>query len=155
MPRPVETLPARREGGAQRRVRAATTSKRDAERARIVLLRAQGVRQQDVADQLGVSLGCVNRWSQRFDVAGIAGLRDRSGRGRRRSIPLETVEKVVTEAGRKPPGRQRWSTRSLAAATGVSHSTVQRIWADHDLKPHRIKTFKLSRTSSSRSSSGT
>ena len=51
----------------------------------------------------------------------------------------------MTEAGRKPPGRQRWSTRSLAAATGVSHSTVQRIWADHDLKPHRIKTFKLSR----------
>ena len=147
MPRPVETLEillAEKEE-LERRVRAASTSRRDAERARIVLLRAQGVRQKDVAAQVGVSLGCVNRWSQRFDVAGIAGLRDRPGRGRRQSISLKTVEKVVTEAGRKPPGRQRWSTRSLAAATGVSHSTVQRIWADHDLKPHRTKTFKLSR----------
>ena len=147
MPRPVEALeivPAEQQE-LERRVRAATTPRRDAERARIVLLRAQGVRQKDIAEQLGVSIGSVNRWSQRFDVDGIAGLRDRPGRGRRRSIPLKTVQKVVTEAGRKPPGRQRWSTRSLAAATGVSHSTVQRIWAEHDLKPHRTKTFKLSR----------
>ena len=55
------------------------------------------------------------------------------------------MEKVATEAGRNPPGRQSWSTRSLAAATGVSHSTVQRIWAGHDLMPHRTTTFKVSR----------
>ena len=103
------------------------------------------MRQRDIAEQLGVSIGSVNRWSQRFDVAGIAGLRDRPGRGHQRSIPLKTVGKVVTEAGRKPPGRQRWSTRSLAADAGVSSATVQRIWADHDLKPHRTKTFQLSR----------
>ena len=147
MPRPVGTLeigPAEQQA-LERRVRATTTARRDVERARIVLLRAQGVRQKDIAAQLGVSIGSVNRWSQRFDVDGLAGLRDRPGRGRRRSIPWQTVEKVVAEAGRKPPGRQRWSTRSLAAATGVSHSTVQRIWAEHDLKPHRSKTFKLSR----------
>ena len=144
MPRPVETLdilPAEREE-LERRVRAASTARRDADRARIVLLRCAGVRQTDSAAQLGVSVGCVNRWSQRFDGAG---LHDRPGRGRRRSIALETVEKVVIEAGRKPPGRQRWSTRSLAAATGVSHATVQRIWADHNLKPHRTKTCKRSR----------
>ena len=146
MPRPVETLqilPAEQQE-LERRVRAATASRRDADRARIVLLRVQGVRQKDIAAQLGVSIGSVNRWSQRFGVDGIAGLRDRPGRGRRRSIPLQTVQRVVSEAGRKPPGRERWSTRSLAAATGVSHSTVQRIWADHDLKPHRTETCKLS-----------
>jgi len=146
VPRPVETLqilPVEQQE-LERRVRAATASRRDADRARIVLLRVQGVRQKDIAAQLGVSIGSVNRWSRRFDVDGIAGLRDRPGRGRRRSIPLQTVQRVVTEAGRKPPGRQRWSTRSLAAATGVSHSTVQRILADHDLKPHRTETCKLS-----------
>lgn len=146
-PGPVETheiLPAEKDE-LERRVRAATTSRRDAEWARIVLLRAQGVRQKEIAEQLGVSIGSVNRWLQRFDVDGIAGLRDRPGRGRQRSIPWRTMEKVVTEAGRKPPGRQCWSTRSPAAAPSVSHSTVQRIWADHDLKPHRTKTFNLSR----------
>ena len=146
MARPVETLELQpsEQQELERRVRAATTSQRAVTRARIVLLRAQGLRQQDVATQLGLSLGCVNRWSQRFAVAGLAGLQDRAGRGRRRSIPLETVAKIVSEAGRKPPGRQRWSTRSLAAVSGVSHATVQRIWAEHDLQPQRTKNFKLS-----------
>lgn len=133
--RPVEALeivPAKQQE-LERRVRAATTPKRDAERVRIVLVRAQGVRQKDLAEQLGVSIGCVYRWSQRFDSDGIAGLLDRPGRGRWRSIPLQTVQKVVTEAGLTLPGRQLRSTRSLAAATGVSHSTVHRIWAEHDL----------------------
>ena len=146
MARPVETLELQpsEQQELERRVRAATTSQRAVIRARIVLLRAQGLRQQDVATQLGLSLGCVNRWSQRFAVDGLHGLQDRAGRGRHRSIPLETVAKIVSEAGRKPPGRQRWSTRSLAAVSGVSHATVQRIWAEHDLKPQRTKNFKLS-----------
>ncbi len=146
MARPVAVLDLHPEEQREleRRVRAATTSRRDCQRARIVLLRAQGVKQRDVAERLGVSVACVNKWSQRFDREGLAGLRDLPGRGRRPTIPLETVEKVATEAGRTPPGRQRWSTRTLAAAVGIAPSSVGRIWHQQGLKPHRTKTFKLS-----------
>ena len=146
MARPVAVLDLHPEEQREleRRVRAATTSRRDCQRARIVLLRAEGVKQRDVAERLGVSVACVNKWSQRFDREGLAGLQDMPGRGRRPTIPLETVEKVVTEAGRTPPGRQRWSTRTLAAAAGIAPSSVGRIWHQQGLKPHRTKTFKLS-----------
>ncbi len=146
MARPVAVLDLHPEEQREleRRVRAATTSRRDCQRARIVLLRAEGVKQRDVAERLGVSVACVNKWSQRFDREGLAGLRDLPGRGRRPTIPLQTVEKVVTEAGRTPPGRQRWSTRTLAAAVGIAPSSVGRIWHQQGLKPHRTKTFKLS-----------
>ncbi len=126
------------------RVRAASTSRRDSERARIGLLRAEGLKQQEVAARLGPSVDCVNKWSQRFDREGIAGLRDKPGRGWRPSIPMETVEQVITQAGQAPPERRRWSTRSLAAETGSSASSVGRTWRRQDLKPHRTRTFKLS-----------
>ncbi len=128
----------------ERRVRATTTSQRDFRRARIVLLRCQGLSQREVAQQVGVSVACVSRWSRRFDVEGIAGLNERPGRGRRPSIPVATVKKVVTEAGQKPAGRGRWSTRTMANRAGISQSSVSRIWRRNDLKPHRTRTFKLS-----------
>ena len=65
----------------ERRVRASTTSGRDSIRARIVLMRSEGVRQQEVASRLGVSVPSVNKWSQRFDREGLGGLKDKSGRG--------------------------------------------------------------------------
>ncbi len=130
MARPIEVLDMLPEEHAEleRRVRAATTSQRDCLRARIVLLRHEGLSQREVSQRLGCSVACVNRWSQRFDAEGIAGLQDQSGRGRRPSIPTDTVEKVITEAGQKPTGRSRWSTRSMAGEAGVSQSTVSRIW---------------------------
>ena len=146
MARPVEALGILDEERTEleRRVRASTTSRRDCLRARIVLLRSQGLSQRQVAEQVAVSVACVSRWSRRFDVDGIAGLRDRPGRGRRPSIPPATVEKVVAQAGQKPPGGTRWSTRSMARHAGVSQSTVSRIWRRNGLKPHRTRTFKLS-----------
>ena len=146
MARPIEALellPEEREE-LERRVRAATTSQRDCLRARIVLLRHQGLSQREVAQRVGVSVPCVNRWSQRFDAEGIAGLADQPGRGRRPSIPAAKVEQVLTQAGQQPAGRARWSTRSMAREAGVSASTVGRIWRRNGLKPHRTKTFKLS-----------
>ena len=145
MARPIEALelaPHEREE-LERRVRASTTSRRDGVRARIVLLRHQGLSQHEVAERLGVSVPCVNRWSQRFDAEGIAGLRDQPGRGRRPSIPAAKVEQVLTQAGQQPAGRARWSTRSMAREAGVSASTVGRIWRRNGLKPHRTKTIKL------------
>jgi len=128
----------------QCRCRAATASKRDSLRAAIVLQCSEGKRQADIAGELGVSIACVNKWSQRFERDGLNGLKDKLGRGRKPSIAPEVVEKVITKATRPPEGRTRWSTRSMAEAVGVSHSTVQRIWSANDLKPHRTRTFKLS-----------
>lgn len=128
----------------ERRVKASTTAKRDVLRAEIVLKRADGNSQQDVASQLGVSVACVNKWSQRFEHEGLVGLKDRPGRGRKPSIPLETVERVVTEVTRPPKPRTRWSVRSMAREVGISPDSVNRIWRDHDIKPHLTRTFKVS-----------
>ena len=139
----IELTPAEQEE-LHRRVRARTSSKRDSLRAAIVLRCADGVRQVDVAQELGVSTPCVNKWSQRFAREGLAGLTEKAGRGRKPSIPVETVARVVTEAGKKPECKARWSTRSMAKAVGISQSSVHRIWKANDLKPHLTEGFKLS-----------
>ncbi len=107
-------------------------------------MRAGGCSQREAARQLGVSVPSVNKWSQRFDLEGLAGLFDKPGRGAKRSIPDPTVKRIIEMAGPAPPGRRRWSTRSAAAAAGVSSDTVSRIWRGQGLKPHRSRTFKVS-----------
>ena len=146
MARPVSILELTTEESQElhRRVQASTTTRRDHLRARIILLRAREMRQQDVAEALGVSIVCVNKWSQRFEREGLEGLRDKRGRGRRGTIPLETVEQVITQVGQARQGRRRWSTRTMASEAGVSAASVQRIWRRHALKPHLRQTFKLS-----------
>jgi transposase len=128
----------------QRRVNAPTASKRDSERAKIVLLRASGMRQEDVAKQLGCSSPMVSKWSARFRRDGLEGLVDKAGRGRKPRLAVEQVEKVITQVSQPPKGRERWSTRSMAKAANMSHSTVQRLWHANDLKPHQTKVFKVS-----------
>ena len=71
----------------QRRLNSPTTAQRDSLRAAIVLRRGEGITQEQVAEQLGVSKACVNKWSQRFEREGLEGLKDRKGRGRPASIP--------------------------------------------------------------------
>ena len=140
----------------ERRVRASTTSGRDSIRARIVLMRSEGVRQQEVASRLGVSVPSVNKWSQRFDREGLGGLKDKSGRGAKSSIPLATVRRVIEEAGKSPAGRRRWSTRSLAREVGISAHSVARIWQEPRAQaPPSAHPSKSPRTRSSRRSSGT
>jgi transposase len=128
----------------QRRVRSAKTSKRDFLRARIILLRAEGTKQQDVADQLGVSHVIVSKWTRRFMQQGLAGLNDAKGRGRKPSLAPEKVEAVITKATQPPAGRIRWSVRSMARETGISPYSVHRIWRANQIKPHLVKTFKVS-----------
>lgn len=128
----------------EQRVRASTTSQRDGLRARIVLLRAEGRTLHDVAQHLQVSVPCVCKWSQRFEREGLDGLRDRTGRGRKPSLPASTVQRVIAAASQAPPGRARWSTRTLAAHLGLSHGSVARIWRSQNLKPHLKRTSKLS-----------
>ena len=128
----------------QHRARAPTATQRDSLRARIVLQRAEGHRERDVADALGVSLTTVSIWSRRFEEQGLEGLQDKAGRGRKPWLPAEKVEQVLTRVTQPPKGKQRWSTRTMAAAAGMSHQSVHRIWRQNDLKPHRVRTFKVS-----------
>ena len=117
---------------------------RDRERAAIILLRLDGVGVEDAAARLDTTAKRVSLWSRRFATSGLAGLDERPGRGRKPSIPAEQVARVITEVTRPPGGRSRWSIRSMGRHAAISASSVQRIWSRNDLKPHRLKTFKLS-----------
>jgi transposase len=128
----------------QRAARSKTGSQRSGLRARIVLRRAEGSSETDVAEALGVSLTTVSLWSRRFELEGLKGLEDRPGRGRKPWLPAEKIKQVVTRVVQPPRGRKKWSTRSMAAAAGLSHQSVHRIWKANDLKPHLRRTFKIS-----------
>lgn len=128
----------------ERRVKSPTSSQRDSLRAAIVLRRSEGIKQEQVAEELGVSKNAVNKWSQRFEREGLKGLVDKKGRGRPPSISPEKVEQVITRATQPPKPRKRWSTRTMAREMGISPDSVGRIWRANDIKPHLTKTFKLS-----------
>ena len=120
MARPISILELTSEEAQElkRRVQATTTSQRDHLRAQIVLLRAHGMKQHDVAETLGVSIVCVNKWSQRFERHGLSRLQDQPRRGRQRTISLEKIEQVITQAGQAPPGRRRWTGRRPTERVG-------------------------------------
>jgi transposase len=128
-----------------RRERGSSTPKRDSLRAAIVLRKAQGLRQADIAAELNVSRVAITKWTTRFMTHGLAGLADQQGRGRRPSLPTDTVSAIITRATQPPPGRTRWSVRSMARAVGVSRHAVHQIWRRNELKPHLTRTFKLSK----------
>ena len=129
----------------RRRARASTSTQRDSLRARIILARAEGQKEEAVSASIGVSLNTVSLWSKRFEEEGLAGLADKPGRGRKPSLPAEKIRQAITTVTQPPPGRQRWSTRSMASALGISHQSVQTIWHKNDLKPHLTRTFKISK----------
>jgi transposase len=99
-----------------------------------------------IAGEVGVSPATVIRWRERFVRAGLAGsLKVLPGRGRKPSIPASKVEEIVRLTLHETPlGETHWSCRTMAERVGVSHTTVQKIWAARGLKPHRVDTFKLS-----------
>ena len=146
MARPIKVLSASEEVRAElkRRANGRATEHRDRFRAKIILLRLDGVKIEDVAARLKTSMRTVSIWSSRFEKAGLDGLADKGGQGRKPSLPAAKVARVISEATRPPEGMSRWSVRSMARHTGMSHSTVQRIWAMNELKPHITRTFKLS-----------
>jgi len=127
--------------------RSQTARHREVQRAQALLLAADGVANTRIGAELGVSPTSVRNWRERFAVEGLRGIGVvRAGRGRKPSIPAEKVQAIVhATLHEKPPGGEtHWSCRSMAKAQGVSSATVQRIWSARDLKPHRVKTFKLS-----------
>jgi transposase len=117
------------------------------QRARIVTMAAEGVTSQAIAQQVAISRPTVQLWRERFLALRVAGLEQDAPRpGRIPSIPESKVRAVVDATlHTKPPTATHWSVRRMAKAQGVSPMSVQRIWKQHGLKPHLIRTFKISR----------
>ena len=114
-------------------------------RCRIVLAAADGEPSKDIAARLGCSTQTVGRWRGRFARRGLDGLHDEPRPGKPRSIADEDVERVIVKTLEdKPPNATHWSTRSMAAATGMSQTAISRIWRAFGLKPHQTEAFKLS-----------
>ena len=126
-------------------VRAHGTPQQVVMRCRIVLLAHQGRSDLAIADELGVNRHTCRLWRQRFIAEGPEGLWEvAEGRGRKPQSGL--AEQIINATLKtKPKGQTHWSSRTLAKAQGVHASTVQRIWREHGLQPHRQETFKLSR----------
>ena len=112
----------------------------------MLLAAAAGEANTGIAERLGVTVVTVRAWLARFEETGLADLGVvHVGRGRKPSIPQEKVEEIVhTTLHEKSEGETHWSCRSMARAKGVSPATVQRIWSARNIKPHRVRTFKLS-----------
>ena len=129
----------------EKTVRCTTSAVRDVFRARIVLLAAKGSQSRDIAAELDAGQDTVSKWRRRFDQRRLEGLIDRPGRGRKRHYDDQSIERIVEDTLHSTPEQAtHWSTRTMAKHAGVSHTTVQRIWHAHELKPHLLHTFKLS-----------
>jgi transposase len=127
------------------RVRRRKIARADALRAEIVLLAADGLSNCAIAEEIGVSRMTVLTWRRRFAVKRFDGLDDEPRCGAPRKIGDDKIADVVTKTLKTMPSHAtHWSARSMAKASGLSVSTVHRIWSAFSLQPHRSETFKLS-----------
>lgn len=116
-------------------------------RCRIILAVGRGESESATALRLGVNRKTVRLWRDRFAREGLNGLWEIApGRGRKASYGPDQIKAVIdTTLQSKPKGNTHWSCRLMAANQGISKSTVSRLWQSHNIKPHRTRTFKLSR----------
>ena len=119
---------------------------RVAQRATMLLLAAESKQDKEIAHELGMVASTVALWRHRFLALGVPGIeKDAPRPGRKPTIAAERVQEIIRKTTQEtPPHATHWSTRSMAQAAGVSEATVRRLWHKHGLKPHRVKSFKLS-----------
>ena len=131
----------------ERWARGRSTQARLVGRANIVLLAADGKENREIATETGFTRPTVGLWRTRFAVKRIAGIEKDAPRGGRRPTRANRLARQILErtTQTKPKNATHWSVRTMAAATGVSCSMVHRIWRSHNLQPHRVRTFKISR----------
>ena len=141
---PTILLPTEQERELTRLARSKRTSVRLAQRARIVLLAAQGLQNKDIAEQLGIGRVQVARWRERYLECGLQGIERDLPRGAP-ALKVDVAKLVEMTTQTTPEAATHWSTRKMGAALGVSASTVMRHWQAHGLKPHIVRGFKVSR----------
>jgi putative transposase len=126
--------------------RSRTLPARQVTRAKIVLLADAGHANLGIAAQLGIERHTVRRWRNRFAAEGVDGIaKERGARGRKPTKRRRHARRIIeTTLNTTPPNATHWSIRTLAKHLGVSIAMVQRVWREHKLQPHRVKTFKLS-----------
>lgn len=130
-----------------RMANSSTLPHRKVVQAKALLLAARGMANEEIARRFEVDSDTVRRWRTRFAEKGSAGVGViAKGRGRRSSLPAGTVAEVLrlTRQERPADGSTHWTTRSMARRVGIGKDAVARIWADHDLKPWKVETFKVS-----------
>jgi transposase len=149
MPRPTPVLVVSKEQQMQIEawLAALGTPQQVALRGRIVLLAGLGKSEAAIAAEMNVNRKTVRLWRERFDAEGLPGLWEIApGRGRKATFGPERVKAVIDATLQsKPKGMTHWSCRLMATNQGLSKSTVSNLWRSHNIKPHRTKTFKLSR----------
>ncbi len=149
MPRSVQQLTVSRDQQEQIELWLAAmgTPQQVALRCRIVLAAAAGEPERVIAANLKINRKTVRLWRERFTTLGLQGLWEIApGRGRKPTYNSDRIKAVIdTTLQSKPKGSTHWSCRTLAANQGISKSTVSNLWRSHNLKPHRTRTFKLSR----------
>jgi len=123
-----------------------STPARQVLRAKIVLAAAEGKENQAIAEELGTDRMLVGLWRKRFFEKGLAGIEKDAPRSGRKPTARHAIAKKIIEwtTQKKPANATHWSTRTLALELGTSHAMVSRVWRANGLKPHLVKTFKLS-----------
>ncbi|WP_419594331.1 helix-turn-helix domain-containing protein, partial [Thiolapillus sp.] len=122
-------------------VRSSLSPVRLAQRAQIVLMASDGMRNQDIAKALGIGRVKVSRWRNRYAQSGLAGIERDLPRGAPpQKVDIKRLVDLTTQ--HKPAGATHWSTRKAAAELGVNASTISRHWRRLGLKPHLEQTFK-------------
>ena len=143
---PLVQLSQEQRATLEKATRSMSGSVRFAQRAKIIVLAAEGRQDIAIAQALGITRQKAARWRARFVALGIDGLRrDAFWPGRKKQIgPDQTKAVVQRTLEQRPANAAHWSTRTMARATGLSEASVRRIWKAHGLKPHLLRTFKLS-----------
>ena len=139
------TLDSRQQLELKRLISADSTPQALVFRAQLILDAAGGLNNDEIARRRHTSHVTVGLWRARFLKEGIGGLADRQRSGRPVQMPDKALRTVLATVVQPPPGRARWSVRTMARHAGVSKSRVQELWSRNDLKPHRTRTFKLSK----------
>ena len=118
-------------------------------RAKVALRAAEGMLNKDIARELDTDVNTVGRWRKRFAARGVEGIVKDAPRGGRKPIKRARLAPRIIKmtTSEKPAGATHWSTRTLAKALKTDKSMVQRVWAAGGLKPHRVRTFKVSNDS--------
>lgn len=131
----------------QRLTRSRNTAQKVVLRAKIVLKKMEGLKQEAIAEQLGTSRVTVGLWLGRYRKGGVGALLKDAPRSGRIPKLTEGKEKAIVNATlhSRPENATHWSVREMAKAQKVSRMAVHRIWKKYNIKPHRVKTFKISR----------